>query len=140
MTPGGQRPVQQMILDRTWPVVLDILIFGGILAIFYGILTIAHYWLGQAVAVTEISRSPWSLPRYAFYSLVRMALAYFLSLMFAITYGYIAAYNLKLQPFMVAILDILQSIPVLSFLPGVMLAMVALFPSKQMGVELGRSF
>ncbi len=38
---------------------------------------------------------------------------------------------------MVAILDILQSIPVLSFLPGVMLAMVALFPSKQMGVELG---
>jgi NitT/TauT family transport system permease protein len=126
-----------MILDRTWPVVLDILIFGGILAIFYGVLTIAHYWLGQAVAVTEISRSPWSLPRYAFYSLVRMALAYFLSLLFAVTYGYIAAYNLKLQPFLVAILDILQSIPVLSFLPGVMLAMVALFPSKQMGVELG---
>ena len=29
---------------------------------------------------------------------------------------------------MVAVLDILQSIPVLSFLPGVMLAMVALFP------------
>ncbi len=83
MTPSGQRPVQQMILDRTWPVVLDILIFAAILAIFYGILTIAHYWLGQAVAVTEISRSPWSLPRYAFYSLVRMALAYFLSLLFA---------------------------------------------------------
>jgi NitT/TauT family transport system permease protein len=137
LTPGGQRPVQQMILDRTWPVVLDILIFGAILAIFYGVLTIAQYWLGQAVAVTEISRSPWSLPRYAFYSLVRMALAYFLSLTFAVAYGYVAAYNLKLQPFMVAVLDILQSIPVLSFLPGVMLAMVALFPSKQMGVELG---
>jgi NitT/TauT family transport system permease protein len=126
-----------MILDRTWPVVLDVLIFGTILAVFYGVLTIAHYWLGQAVAVTEISRSPWSLPRYAFYSLVRMALAYFLSLTFAVTYGYIAAYSLKFQPFMVAVLDILQSIPVLSFLPGVMLAMVALFPSKQMGVELG---
>ena len=38
---------------------------------------------------------------------------------------------------MVAVLDILQSIPVLSFLPGVMLAMVALFPTKQVGVELG---
>ena len=38
---------------------------------------------------------------------------------------------------MVAILDILQSIPVLSFLPGVMLAMVSLFPDKQVGVELG---
>ncbi len=32
---------------------------------------------------------------------------------------------------------VLQSIPVLSFLPGVMLAMVALFPSRQLGVELG---
>ena len=38
---------------------------------------------------------------------------------------------------MVAVLDILQSIPVLSFLPGVMLAMVALFPTRQLGVEFG---
>jgi NitT/TauT family transport system permease protein len=108
-----------------------------VFAVFYGVLTVAHYWLGQAIPVTEISRSPWSLPRYAFYSVVRIALAYFLSLFFAVGYGYVAAYNLKLQPYMVAVLDILQSIPVLSFLPGVMLAMVALFPAKQLGVELG---
>ncbi len=38
---------------------------------------------------------------------------------------------------MIPLLDVLQSIPVLSFLPGVMLAMVALFPSRQLGVELG---
>jgi NitT/TauT family transport system permease protein len=38
---------------------------------------------------------------------------------------------------MVPLLDILQSIPVLSFLPGVMLAMIALFPHRQLGVELG---
>ena len=38
---------------------------------------------------------------------------------------------------MIPLLDILQSIPVLSFLPGVMLAMVALFPRHQIGVELG---
>jgi NitT/TauT family transport system permease protein len=105
--------------------------------VFYGVLTIAHYWLGQAIPVTQISRSPWSLPRYAFYSLVRMTLAYLLSLLFAITYGRIAAQNRTLEPFLVAILDILQSIPVLSFLPGVMLAMVSLFPNKQAGVELG---
>jgi NitT/TauT family transport system permease protein len=118
-------------------VVLDILVFAIVLALFYGILTIAHYWLGKATPVTEISRSLWSLPRYAFYSLVRMMLAYFLSLVFAIGYGSIAAYNERLQPFMVAVLDILQSIPVLSFLPSVMLAMVSLFPDKQLGVELG---
>ncbi len=38
---------------------------------------------------------------------------------------------------MIAALDILQSIPVLSFLPGVMLAMVGLFPTRHVGVELG---
>jgi NitT/TauT family transport system permease protein len=38
---------------------------------------------------------------------------------------------------MIPLLDVLQSIPVLSFLPGVMLAMAALFPGRQIGVEMG---
>jgi NitT/TauT family transport system permease protein len=137
LTPVTPAIDRRFSLDRTWPFFLDILVFAGVLAVFYGVLTIARYWLGQAIPVTEISRSPWSLPKYAFFSLVRMAVAYFLSLLFAVTYGRIAAYNKTLQPIMVAILDILQSIPVLSFLPGVMLAMVSLFPSKQIGIELG---
>ena len=141
MTPavgGGESfALPAIVLKRSWPVILDVLVFATVLAVFYGVLTIAHYWLGQATPVSEISSSPASLPRYAFYSVVRMALAYFLSLVFAIGYGSLAAYNRRLQPFMVAILDILQSIPVLSFLPSVMLAMIALFPEKQIGVELG---
>jgi NitT/TauT family transport system permease protein len=66
-----------------------------------------------------------------------MAVAYVLSLVFAVAYGYIAAHNRRVEMAMIAVLDILQSIPVLSFLPGVMLAMVALFPTRQLGVELG---
>ncbi len=38
---------------------------------------------------------------------------------------------------MIAVLDILQSIPVLSFLPPVVLAMVALVPGHQLGIEMG---
>jgi len=56
---------------------------------------------------------------------------------FAVAYGYIAAKNRRVEMVMIAVLDILQSIPVLSFLPGVMLSMVALFPTRQLGVELG---
>jgi NitT/TauT family transport system permease protein len=84
-----------------------------------------------------ISLSPRAIPRYAFYSVVRIWLAYALSLFFAIAYGYTAAYNRRVEALMIAGLDILQSIPVLSFLPGVMLAMVALFPTRQIGVEMG---
>jgi NitT/TauT family transport system permease protein len=38
---------------------------------------------------------------------------------------------------MIAVLDILQSIPVLSFLPPVVLAMVSLIPGHQLGIEMG---
>ncbi len=76
-------------------------------------------------------------PLYAFYSIVRLLLAYLLSLAFAISYGYIAAYNPRIEAWMIAVLDILQSIPVLSFLPPVVLAMVALVPGHQLGIELG---
>lgn len=115
----------------------DLLMFAAGLALFYGILVVGRTWLGPFAPSVEISRSPAALPVYAGYSLLRMAAAYLLSLAFTLIYGYIAAYNPRAEKFMVPLLDVLQSIPVLSFLPGVMLAMVALFPGRQLGVELG---
>jgi len=115
----------------------DLLMFAAVLAVFYGTLLVGRAWLGPFVPSVEISRSPSALPGYAALSLLRIAIAYVLSLAFTLVYGYIAAYNRKAERFMVPLLDVLQSIPVLSFLPGVMLAMVGLFPSRQLGVELG---
>jgi NitT/TauT family transport system permease protein len=115
----------------------DIIMFSAGLALFYGVVQVGHTWLGPSTPHVEISRSIGSLPLYAGYSLLRIALAYILSLLFAVTYGYIAAYRPRAERFMIPLLDVLQSIPVLSFLPGVMLAMAALFPGRQVGVELG---
>jgi len=115
----------------------DLLMFGTGLAIFYGVVLVGRIWLGPLTPEVEISRSPWALPIYAGYSLLRISVAYFFSLIFTLVYGYIAAYNPRAEKFMVPLLDVLQSIPVLSFLPGVMLAMVALFPGRQLGVECG---
>jgi NitT/TauT family transport system permease protein len=115
----------------------DLLMFAAGIALFYGILTVARGWLGPFTPQVEISRSPLALPGYAALSLLRITVAYVLSLAFTLVYGYIAAYNRRAERYMIPLLDILQSIPVLSFLPGVMLAMVALFPSRQLGVELG---
>jgi NitT/TauT family transport system permease protein len=115
----------------------DLLMFGGAIALFYGLLEVGRRWLGPFTPEVEISRSLWALPAYAGYSLLRIAIAYGLSLAFTFVYGYIAAYNKRAERFMIPLLDVLQSIPVLSFLPGVMLAMVALFPGRQLGVEAG---
>src|ERR1700736_1411025 len=115
----------------------DLLMFGAALALFYGLLVVGRTWLGPFTPQVEISRSPLALVPYAGYSLLRITIAYVLSLAFTLVYGYVAAYNPRAERFMIPLLDGLQSIPVLSFLPGVMLAMVALCPGRRVGVEAG---
>ncbi|MGB8060655.1 MAG: ABC transporter permease subunit [Candidatus Sulfotelmatobacter sp.] len=115
----------------------DVLMFAAAIALFYAVLIVGRAWLGPITPEVEISRSLWALPAYAGYSLLRITIAYVFSLAFTLVYGYIAAYNARAERFMIPLLDVLQSIPVLSFLPGVMLAMVALFPGRQLGVEAG---
>src|SRR6202045_2973420 len=106
-------------------------------AAVFGIYAIGRSWLGPVAPGARISQSPSALPLYALYSLVRIGVAYGLSLIFALGYGFLAANSRRAEIILIAILDILQSIPVLSFLPGVMLAMVALVPTRQLGIELG---
>ncbi len=115
----------------------DVIMFGAGIALFYGVVSVGRSWFGPFTPSVEISRSVRALPAYAGYSLLRITVAYVLSLGFALVYGYVAAYNARAERFMLPLLDVLQSIPVLSFLPPVMLAMVALFPGRQLGVELG---
>jgi NitT/TauT family transport system permease protein len=128
---------RSLVLERTWPFFLDLSVAASGLALFYAVLRIAQYWMGHPVAAVAISNSAKMLPLYAFYSVVRIGVAYLLSLTFAVGYGYIAAYNPRVEAFMIAVLDILQSIPVLSFLPAVMLAMISLIPGRQLGIEMG---
>ena len=139
--PGAERTretlARSQVLRRTWPVVLDLFVAIILLACFYAVVLLGRYWFGHPQPEIVISQSPRALPKYALYSVVRIFLAYLLSLGFAIAYGYIAANSRRLETLMIAMLDILQSIPVLSFLPPVMLAMVALFPTRQLGVEMG---
>lgn len=121
----------------SWAFLIDIAVFLFVFAAIFGIYAIGRAWLGPVYPQAVISQNPRVLPLYALYSLVRISAAYALSLAFALAYGYIAASSRRAEIIMVPLLDILQSIPVLSFLPGVMLAMVALFPHTQLGVELG---
>ena len=127
---------RSLVTARTWPVVIDAGVAACLLAIFFAIVNTGRYWLSKPAPIAEISHSIDALPVYAFYSIVRIGLAYLLSLTFAVAYGYIAAYNPRIEAWMIAVLDILQSIPVLSFLPPVVLFMVAFIPGHQLGIEL----
>ncbi len=85
----------------------------------------------RAPAVVEgpdISLSPAVLPIYAVFSTGRMLAAYLLSLLFTLVYGYVAAYNRRAETILMPLLDVLQSVPILSFLPVVLLSLSAILP------------
>ena len=115
----------------------DLPIVVAALAVFYGLMALAGYWAGPVNTQPEIHLTPAALPKYALFSLARLLVAYAISLGITLVYAYTAAHNARAERFLIPLLDTLQSIPVLSFLPGVMVAMVTLFPSRQLGVELG---
>src|SRR5579871_5740678 len=114
---------------------LPIILAG--LSLFYGVLSLTRYWTGPVNTQPEIQLHPGALPVYAMYSLARIMLAYLLSLIVTLVYGYVAAHNARAERILIPLLDTLQSIPVLSFLPPVMVAMVSLFPTRKLGVEMG---
>lgn len=98
----------------------------------YAISRQLHFPTGKIQLDTALSQ----LPYYAAYSLMRMLTAYFLSLLFSIFYGYIAATVPKAEGPMIAVLDVLQSVPILGFFPVAVFFFVNLFRGSQFGVEV----
>jgi NitT/TauT family transport system permease protein len=89
----------------------------------------------EKVQGPDISLEPSVLPFYALLSLGRMLAAYVLSMTFSLIYGYAAARRPGAGRWLMPILDILQSVPILSFLPVVLLSLTAILPQRT-AVEL----
>jgi NitT/TauT family transport system permease protein len=136
MAPGGQATAE-LPASTVRSLLRDLPIIVGGMALFYGLISLSHYWTAPVNAQADIQLDPGVLPKYALFSVARILTAYLISLVFAIAYGQFAAHNARAERILIPLLDTLQSIPVLSFLPPVMVAMVALFPTRQFGVELG---
>jgi NitT/TauT family transport system permease protein len=115
---------------------IDVLVMLSVAGFITGLgFLTGHVASAREQAVT-IDLSVWALPKYTFYSLSRGFAAYGISLLFTLVYGTISAHNRVAEKFMLPILDVLQSIPVLSFLPVLVLSMVHLFPASWLGLEL----
>jgi NitT/TauT family transport system permease protein len=105
----------------------DFVIVAGLGAVLA--LAIRLAWHSPAVVAGPTISLKWSaLPWYALLSTSRMAAAYVLSLGFSLAYGYFAARSARARKVLMPLLDILQSVPILSFLPVVLLGLSALLP------------
>lgn len=124
-------PKERMMRRFTWGDVVALLLLAVLL---YGGARLA-FDAPAEVQGPAIRLEPQALPWYALLSVGRMAAAYALSLLFTIFYGRAAAYNPRAERVLMPLLDVLQSVPILSFLPVVLLSLSAILPQK-LAVEL----
>jgi NitT/TauT family transport system permease protein len=136
LTPSGPQALKAPHPPPASPPWVDALVVAFLAALVAGVVALARRWAAPLRPTFEIDLSPWALPRYTLLSLARGGVAYLLSLLFTLVYGTIAAHNRRAERIMIPVLDILQGIPVLGFLPGLVLGMVALFPHANLGLEL----
>ncbi len=121
---------------RSGGILTDALLLALILAALGVLLLYGRQATGEYHRAADIDLSVAALPGYAALSLSRCLAAFVLSLLFTLVWGSIAAHNRRAERIMIPALDILQTIPVLSFLPPVTLAFIMLVPGSEIGLEL----
>ncbi len=77
---------------------------------------------------------------YSLFSVGRIAAAYVLSFIFAVSMGFAAAFNKKFEKVLLPTLDVLQSVPVVGFFPVAIALFVSLFQGERIGTELAAIF
>jgi NitT/TauT family transport system permease protein len=122
---------------------VDLVVAAGIVVVLYTVVR-----LGRSLAVNftpgrtpvVISTDITNVPYYAARSLLRMFIALGLSTVFTLVYGTAAARLRRAEKVLVPILDILQSIPILVFLPLALTFFIRIFPNSLLGLELASIF
>ena len=117
-------------------VVADMLVIAGIVAGIFSLMAMGRQADQPFQAQVNIHLSPWYLPLYTLYSFTRGAIAYVLSITFTLMYARWAAYDRRAERVLIPLLDILQSLPLTSFLVPIEIALLALFPHSNLGLEL----
>ncbi len=130
LTPDNQTLARS---SWTWQ---DGLLILAIVALIFAIVNTSAQFNGPYNDNFQVETSLRVLPSYTVQTLFRMMAGYLLSLVFTLIYAYIAYRSSATARILIPLLDILQSIPVLSLAPAVVLSLIGLFPGQRIGVEL----
>ena len=126
----------QKVIIRHKSSAADAVVIAFVLSMIYALIAYGREWEAAFHPAVDIDLSLYSLPYYTLFSAIRGLAAFCLSLLFTLIVGYWAAKSAAAERLLIPLLDILQSIPVLGFLPGLVLMLIALFPRTNTGLEL----
>ncbi|MBE3599099.1 MAG: ABC transporter permease subunit [Limnochordaceae bacterium] len=124
------------------PGLVDLAVAAVVFALVYALVRVGAGLRAPlaAAAPDAIRLEPAFLPYYAGRSILRMVAAFALSVAFSLGYGYLAARSARAERFLIPLLDVLQSVPVLGFLSVSINALTGLFPGQIVGLELASIF
>jgi NitT/TauT family transport system permease protein len=129
---------QDHLRPNFWDVLAFPLLFGLLTLILVGAGGMTKpFDLGKPVV---ISLDPLSLPYYALRTVLRMFVALAFSFLFTLIYAAAAAKSRMAEKILIPVLDVLQSIPILSFLSITITGWIALFPGSTLGPECAAIF
>jgi len=121
-----------------WDIIVLLIVFGILAALAWGASRMAlPYSVGESI---QITLDPWALPGYAISSVLRMFIAMFFSLLVTFTIAPLAAKNRHAEKFLLPLIDVLQSIPVLGMLSITVVGFISLFPNSLLGPECAAVF
>jgi NitT/TauT family transport system permease protein len=129
---------QDHLRPNFWDLIAFPLLFGLLTLIVVGAGGMTKpFDLGKPLT---ISLDPANLPYYALRTVLRMLIALGFSFLFTLIYAAAAAKSRMAEKILIPALDILQSIPILSFLTITITAWIALFPGSTLGPECAAMF
>ena len=119
-----------------WDLAIFALVIGGLSLIAVG----GRETLQPLTHNPAISLDPRVLPNYALRTTMRMLAAIICSTLFTFAYGALAVKSRRAETVLIPLLDILQSVPVFSFLSFTVTFFLNLFPGQVFGAELASIF
>jgi NitT/TauT family transport system permease protein len=121
-----------------WDLLAMCIIFGVIILLIWGAMQMAApYDVGKPI---PISLKLSYLPIYALRTVLRMFIALSFSLLFTFIFGTWAAKSKRAERIIIPLIDIMQSIPVLSFLSITVVGFILLFKGTMLGPECAAIF
>src|SRR6185312_5222419 len=126
------------LLPGGWDLLAALLVLGFVVAFAE-----ASRSLGQPLAALSsqpLSLAPSHLPDYALRTALRMLIAMVVSLGFTFTYATLAAKSARAGSLLIPLLDILQSVPILSFISITVVFFLSVSPGRVFGAELACVF
>jgi NitT/TauT family transport system permease protein len=125
-------------LPNVFDLIAFALIFGAFVAIVHGSrgMTMPLH----APQSTTVSLAYSHLPYYALRTTLRMFAAMIASLVFTFIYATWAAKSRRAEKFLIPMLDVLQSVPILGFLSFTVTFFLGLFPGSVLGAECAAIF